>query len=245
MRPGPDWLFVSRYPMQPTAGMQPSTPPGPAEPLGPPGMVPVTPSGPAAPAGPPGMAPLAPPGPASPTGPPGISPLAPPGPAVPAGPPGTAAHTVPSAATHGGGGWVTKLPVLPNAAGASAIALAATPTNSAGAAALLVLFRMTNGLPSPLDSNHSADVTGSTRRCRIGLLAGVLYCTFPRREVLGVYQRWNVDCAIWAISALDESKVSAGGYAIPISAMLRRYGCRAGDPVRRIAAQAPRLAVRR
>jgi putative peptidoglycan lipid II flippase len=61
-----------------------------------------------------------------------------------------AAHTVPSAATHGGGGWVTKLPVLPNAAGASAIALAATLANNAGAAALLILFRMTKSLPPSL-----------------------------------------------------------------------------------------------
>lgn len=147
--------------MQPTPGMQPSTPSGPAEPLGPPGIEPVTPPGPAVPPGPPGMAPLAPSGPATPPGPPGMAPAAPSGPATPPGPPGMAPaappgpatpfgptkHGLPSALTHGGGGWVTKLPVLPNAAGASAIAVAATPANRPGATALLILFRMSEALP--------------------------------------------------------------------------------------------------
>src|SRR5690348_17233151 len=73
---------------QPTFGMQPVAPPGPALPLGPPGIAPEAPSGPAEPPGPPGITPLAPPGPASPAGPPGIAPEAPPGPASPPGPPG-------------------------------------------------------------------------------------------------------------------------------------------------------------
>ncbi|OBB60233.1 hypothetical protein A6B34_02925 [Mycolicibacterium monacense] len=71
-----------------------------------------------------------------------------------------AAHAVPSAATHGGG-WFTKLPVLPNAAGASAIALAATPANNAGAA-LLILFRMTKALPPSLIFKPPRLVTRST-----------------------------------------------------------------------------------
>ena len=101
---------------QPTPGMQPEAPPGPALPLGPPGArLPDAPPGPAVPSGPPGMLPVAPPGPAAPPGPPGMTPLAPPGPASPPGPPGIApaappgpavprlAHGVPSGFTHGGG----------------------------------------------------------------------------------------------------------------------------------------------
>lgn len=104
---------------QPTLGMQPVAPPGPAVPLGPYGMAPVAPPGPAVPSGPNGIAPVAPSCPAAPSGPLGMATVAPPGPTFP-----TLAHGVPSALTHGGGSA--------EASGVAAIAAATTPANSSG-----------------------------------------------------------------------------------------------------------------
>jgi putative peptidoglycan lipid II flippase len=67
---------------------------------------------------------------------------------------GGTAHAVPSAFRQGGGGgggFREKVSVLPKAAGASAIAEAAMPANTAGAA-LLILFRIFKRLPSFAES---------------------------------------------------------------------------------------------